>query len=110
MAKLIQLKDKEGYVYPEISPSYKALLGTLQLKSSIGYGTDFNNLKETGIYWYNGWIGSGGANRPTDTKQLGIIVVFAMSDKYFTQVAFFHNACWYRCLFDTDVTAWVRLG
>lgn len=37
--------------------------------------TDWNTIKTSGMYYYNGWSGSGGSNKPTETKSTGMVFV-----------------------------------
>ena len=37
--------------------------------------TDWNTMKTSGMYYYNGWSGSGGSNKPTETKSVGMVFV-----------------------------------
>ena len=37
--------------------------------------TDWNTIKTSGMYFYNGWSGSGGSNKPTETKSIGMVFV-----------------------------------
>ena len=37
--------------------------------------TDWNTIKTSGMYFYNGWSGSGGSNKPTETKSIGMAFV-----------------------------------
>ena len=41
----------------------------------IDGSTDWNTIKTSGIYYYNGWSGSGGSNKPTETKTIGMAFV-----------------------------------
>ena len=41
--------------------------------------TDWNTIKTSGMYLYNGWSGSGGSNKPTETKSIGMVFVLNSS-------------------------------
>lgn len=44
---------------------------------SITYSTNWNNVTTTGYRLYNAWTGSGGSNRPLETKCMGIVLIIA---------------------------------
>ena len=76
-----------------MSSTDKAKLdASLSIKDNISYGTNWNTITEPGYYLYNAWTGSGGSNRPTDTKCMGFVIVLAHPGGSHIQQIFFPSS------------------
>lgn len=68
----------------------KLMLDNAILSSnSITYSTNWNDARDTGYRLYNAWTGSGGSNRPTDTKCMGCVLVITDASGTTTTQIFF---------------------
>jgi len=76
-----------------MSASDKTKLDTsLAVKDNISYSSNWNSITEPGYYLYNAWTGSGGSNRPTDTKCMGFVIVLAHPGGSHIQQIFFPSS------------------
>ena len=67
-----------GYIGIYINNSIDELKNDLSNFTSGQYidgSTDWNTIKISGMYYYNGWSGSGGSNKPTETKTIGMAFI-----------------------------------
>ena len=58
-------------------------------RNSLTYSSNWNDARDTGYRLYNAWTGSGGSNRPTDTKCMGCVLVITDASGTTTTQIFF---------------------